>query len=402
MLPSSTQIALSQPIQIGKMFFTTTLLALLILPLINALGDSAAAKCTINSLNQTQTVTSPVEINTSPVAPFENVKLSAVNSTAWESYSFEAVSANGTSGSSVIFYRNPSIGAPGSGVVWIEISAVWPNGTQWKVTWSQNESAVLACDISTYGYWTNILKTTRFSFSLPSSLKSAYLDLVDPGVVEGSWNMASITPAISANGMPELNSNGSVELAPLTYWNEAIPMATVDAKVTLSGTDFLIQGFGGHWRNWAPYNWNSLAKDWHRVRAVAGPYSIIFWSFTSATDGLIYTTGFLSQNGTKIFATRNGDPDIKGDSAIFSLSYSGRVRGSYDDNSTGIMVQFVGGGKIWRFYITHTNVLSESPHGSAGDYTSFVNTVFGGDITAAGYDGVAISDQMAIADPAPM
>jgi hypothetical protein len=53
---------------------------------------------------------------------------------------------------------------------------------------------------------------------------------------------------MTANGTGQANPHGSVELAPLTYWNEAIPMATMNATFYFSGTEFDLQGFGGHWR----------------------------------------------------------------------------------------------------------------------------------------------------------
>jgi hypothetical protein len=54
-------------------------------------------------MNQTQTVTSAVAINTDPAILFETVKLSAINQTAWDSYRFEGVSSTGISGVSVDF-----------------------------------------------------------------------------------------------------------------------------------------------------------------------------------------------------------------------------------------------------------------------------------------------------------
>ena len=374
----------------------------LLLPFVNGNTALPDVTCTVNSLKQTQTVTSPVAINTSPTAPFEDVKLSAINQTAWESYSFEGVSDDGSSGLSIRFFRNPSLAAQDYGVVWVEINAVWQNGTQWSAVLWQNQSVVVACDVGddvgTSGYWNDVDDITKFSFRVPRTLASASLNLFGDGV-EGSCQMTSIAPPTTVNATGLSNPHGSVELAPLTYWIEPIPIAKMNATIQFSGTKFDLQGFGGHWRNWAPYNWDSLATCWYRVRAVAGPYTIIYWTFTSALDGQTYTSGILGQNGTNIFATRNGTPVSGSSSAIFWLSYSGTVHGSYEDNSTGITVQFVEGSREWRFFVTHKNVLSESPHGTAEAYTSFVNTVVGGDIAGPQFEGVATSDQAVIANP---
>lgn len=378
----------------------------LLLPLVNADTRLPFMTCTSNIMNQSHTVSGAVTINTHAATPFEDVKLSAINETAWESYSFEGVSSLGSSGVSITFYRNPSVATLGNGVVWVEINAVWRNGTQWNTILWQDQSNIIVCDVdtnaSTYGYWlddTDI--TTRFSFRVPRTLASAHLNFVSSSV-EGSWALKSIAPAMTANGMAQLSSLGSVELAPLIYWNEAIPMGTMNASIELSGTKFDLEGFGGHWRNWAAYNWNSLARRWYRVRAVAGPYTIIYWVLTSAVDGQTYTSGILTQNGTKIFATRNGAPVDGSSSAIFWLAYSGHVRGSYEDSSTGITLYFVGGGRQWRFSITHMNVLSEPSRRSTESYTSFVNKVVGGDISGAQYEGVGTSDQAVIANPVPL
>ena len=375
----------------------------LLLPFVNSSPSLPAISCTPNSMNQTQTVTSAVVINTNPATPFEAVKLSAINQTAWESYRFEGVSNNGTAGVSVNFYRSPSPSACGYGAVWVEINAVWSDSTQFTSTQWQNQSVIIDCDVDinavTYGYWEDVLDTTaRFTFQVPHTLAWANMTLFGDGI-DGSWQMNSIAPPMTANATGQFNPQGSVELAPLTYWNEAIPVATLNTTIQFPGRVFDIEGFGGHWRNWASYDWNSLALDWYRVRAVAGPYIMIFWVYTSAIDGQIYTSGILVQNGTRVFASRNGSPTPGSDSAIFWLSYSGNVHGSYEDNSTGITVQFTGG-REWRFFFTHTNVLSESPYGKK--YSSFVNTAIGGDIEGPQFAGVATSDQAVIPNPVPI
>ena len=383
--------------------FLNSLFAFLNLPFINAHPDSPCANCTVNRMNQTQTVSNYVTINTSPATPFEDAKLSAINTTAWESYNFEGVSANGSAGVSVTFYRNPALALLGQGVLWVEIDAVWANGTQWTTALWQRESLITSCDDATYGYWNNSHPTTKVSFSVPNSLKWAKLNIFGPGVT-GDWEMTSIAPAVTADGMSQSDSNASVELAPLAYWNEAIPMATLHAHFHLSGTEFSLLGLGGHGRNWAPYNWNSLVEKWYRVRAVAGPYSMLFWTFKSAINKQTYTSAVLSQNGTKIFSTRNAVAAGDSDFATYVLSYGGKIHGTYPENSTGIVVDFVGGGKHWRFAVEHANVVYETLNGTTrfGKYSRFVNTVNGGELGEQLWEGVATSDQVIVADPIPL
>lgn len=376
---------------------------LLLLSLISAESALPALTCSVNSMNQSQTVTGLVAINTSPTAPFEDLKLSAVNQTAWESYSFEGVSNFGTSGASISFYRNPSLATQGNGAVWVQVYAVWENGTQWGATLWQNQSVIVGCDLgddaASYGFWSDFTDNTEFSFEIPRTLSSASLRVFGPSI-DGSWNMTSIAPPMTVNATGIANPHGSVQLAPMAYWIEPIPMAKLNASIKIAGTQFDLEGFGGHWRNWAPYDWNSLAKSWYRLRATVGPYTVIYWTFTSALDGQVYTNGILMQNGTNVFG-QNVTPRSKSEakSATFWLSYSGKVHGSYEDNSTGVTVQFIGNGKEWRFVFTHTNILSESPLGAAEAYTSFVNIVNGGEVGGPPFDGVGTSDQAAVQIP---
>jgi hypothetical protein len=79
----------------------------------------------------------------------------------------------------------------------------------------------------------------------------------------------------------------------------AIPMATMNATIQLFDKRFDLQGFRGHWRNWASYDWNSLVQSWYRVRAVASPYT---WS--SGSWHLLLTArhihlGFLRRTGRR-------------------------------------------------------------------------------------------------------
>jgi hypothetical protein len=393
--------------QVNKMF--PIMILVLLFPLVqfaNAVTALPAEVCSTNSMRQTQTVTSAVAINTSPTDPFEDVKLSEVNQTAWESYAFEGVSTTGDSGVSINFYRNPAIAGQGNGILGVQINAVWQNGTQWNSSIWQNQSIIVGCDVgddvASYGYWSDIDDSvTEFSFTVPRSLTSASLSLSGRGV-EGSWQMTSTVPPMTVNASGSANPHGTVQLAPLTYWIEPIPMATTNATIYFSGQELDLQGFGGHWRNWAPYNWDTLASSWYRIRATADSYTIIYWTFTSALDGKVYTSGMLMQNGTNVFTTTNATPKSGSNSASFWLTYSGAVHGTYEDTSTGIVVQFIGNGKEWRFALSHTNVLSESQHGTAQGYTSFVNTVTGGLIDGPESHGVGISDQAAVANTAPI
>ena len=253
------------------------------------------------------------------------------------------------------------------------------------------------CGGETKGLWNTTSEGIAFHFDVSSALNKATIALTGPGV-SGTFELESFAPPRYPDGEIYPAPRASLALAPLIYWNEAIPAGTVHTSLTLSGTPFSFTGIGGHDRNWGPYIWDFIAEHWYWIRAVTGPYTVVFWTFTSAIDGQTYTSAFLSENGVEIFATRNGVVAEKEDYATLKLTYGGPVHGSFADQSTGFVIDLVGNecGKSWQFTVEHANIAFEAPQGNNDAYSRFVNTASGGEVERKPYNGVANSEQNVI------
>lgn len=357
--------------------------------------------CAVNTLTAYQTTSAPVTIDTSPLDPFESVKLSAINSTAWEYWYYDAVSSDGTSGVAITFFRDPSLSSYGLGILRVEVDAVWSNGTQYTTTLFVNESTVTTCPDTTYGKWNMSDEGIDCSFKISSDLRTSSIKVAGPGV-SGTFEIESFAPPRYPDGGIYPDAHSSLALAPLTYWNEAIPAGRVTSSLVLNNTPFQLTGIGGHDRNFAPYIWDYLATHWYWIRAVTGPYAVVFWTFTSAIDGVTYVSAFLSEDGVEIFASRIGTPGDMGGYATLQLTYGGEVHGSFADQSTGFVIEMVEEekdgceGRKWSFGIEHKNAAFEAPQGSNDAYSRFVNTASGGLVGGEVWTGAANSEQNVI------
>lgn len=222
--------------------------------------------------------------------------------------------------------------------------------------------------------------------------------------VSGTFSLKSQSPARYPGGELYPSPTASLNLGPLIYWNEAIPGGNVDASFTLGGTPFSFTGIGGHDRNFAPFIWDFIAQHWYWLRFVVGPYTLVFWIWTSAIDGKTYTTAFLSENGVEIFATRNGAISSDGRYGTLALLYGGKIHGSFDDMSTGFAVDLVDQtcDKKWHFELQHKNIAFEAPAGSNNNYSRFVNSASGGEVGKKVWLGAANSEQNVIPAPRPL
>lgn len=258
------------------------------------------------------------------------------------------------------------------------------------------ESSVSTCSGVTKGLWNTTSEGFEFSFEVSETLKTASISLSGPQV-SGTWSLSSFAPPRTPDGLIYPSPKASVELAPLIYWNEAIPAGNVQTSFTLAGTPFSFTGIGGHDRNWAPYIWDYIAEHWYWVRIITGPYTLVYWIWTSY-DGQTYTSAFVSENGVEVFGTQNGE-DV-----TFTLTYGGKVHGSFKDESTGFVVELEDKscGKKWKFEIEHANIAFEAPAGNNDAYSRFVNTASGGEVGGKVWNGVGGSEQNVMQEVYPM
>lgn len=377
------------------------LLTVVILPFIVASHPSPA--CTTNLVTGFKSVQGPVTINTSPLDPFEVPKLSAINETAWEYWYFDSVSSDGKSGIAVTFFKDPSVSFLGLGNLRVGLDAVWSNGTKFSTMLFVNESTVTTCGDDAQGVWNSTSQGIVFSFQVSKKLKQVDIVVAGPQL-SGTFSMKSKDPARYPGGELYPSPTASLALAALVYWNEAIPAGTVDVNMTLGGAPFTLSGVGGHERNYAPFIWDFIVKQWYWMRVVTGPYTMVLWVWDSAIDGNTYTSAFLTKRGKEIFATTSGTVSSEGKYTIMSLVYGAGVHGTFGDNSTGILVDLVDHDcdKQWQFELQHEHIAFESPHGINQEYSRFVNTATGGEVGQKVWKGVANSEQNHVQVPIPL
>lgn len=371
----------------------STLSSLLLIPFAAA---HPSATCSSSIMTGFSTVSGPVAIDTSPLTPFNTPKISALNETAWEYWYFDITSRRGDSGLTVAFFRDPSVAILGQGVLRVDINAVFPNGTTFTTMFFVNQSTVTTCPTKTTGIWNTTSSGIDISFTVSSDLKTAEIVVKSPDV-QGSLTLASTSPPLYPAGEHYPSSTASMELAPLIYWNEPIAGAVAHASFNIAGTPLEIDGFGSEVRNWGPFTWDVISERWQWFHLDVGPYTVVYWWFVSAIDGKTYTTGWLSENGVKIFSTRNGSKNKSG-YATMKLLYGGKAHDQFGDNSTGIVLDFFGeekGCRSWHFEMNHTYVEFVVPIQANTKYTRFTNTAVGGEGSKK-FKGVGISEQAVI------
>lgn len=63
---------------------------------------------------------------------------------------------------------------------------------------------------------------------------------------------------------------------------------------------------------------------------------------------------------------------------------------------------FAGASKHWRFELTHTNIVPESPKTTNYQYSRFVNLIAGGEVGGEVYNGTAFSEQIKVVHTVPL
>jgi hypothetical protein len=229
--------------------------------------------CTFNSLTAFETISGPVDIDINPLHPFESPKLLVLNSTTFEYWYFDSVSADGTSGAVINFYRDPVLAYLGQGNLRVMIDAVWSNGTRFSHTVFVDDSCVTVCGRETTGVWSSPSKDANFTFKISKDSETVDITISGP-LVSGTFRLKSNTPARYPHGELFPSPKASVALAPEFWWNEPIPSGAAHVCLTLNNTQFeIVGGVGGHERNYGAFDYEVLGKNWSWMRFVAGPYT---------------------------------------------------------------------------------------------------------------------------------
>jgi hypothetical protein len=358
-------------------------------------------KITANSVTNSSTV----PINTSPLLPFQSPALTTLNTTAWEYWYFDGVSVSSKSGVTIVFFRDPSLARIGLGPLRVSVDAVWDNGTRFTSMMFADESVLEVCGDVTKGRWTGPQSNNSFEFRSGNAYAKINLSgtSITGDPISGAFELRSFSQPRYPKGENYPDKKASVQMTPLLWWNEGIPAGHVTTDVVLKGTPLKFSGIGGTDRNFAPYIWDYIAQEWWWIRTVAGPYSWVYWKFTSAIDHKTYSYAYLEENGRPIFRSSvECSASVTTGCAAFSRTTDGTVKGSYQDQSTGFEVEFKDKKKSWKFDVEHRNVVFEAPAGSNNEYTRFVNWAKGGDVNGKQWEGLSKSEQNRIVQPIPI
>ncbi|KAE8446226.1 hypothetical protein EG329_012451 [Mollisiaceae sp. DMI_Dod_QoI] len=358
--------------------------------------------CNIDVFHAQDSVNGPILIDTSPLTPFESPRLSAVNYTAWEQWYFDSVAADGLSNTVITFFRDPT-SHTGLGSLWVMHDAVWPNGTRSSIITYVDQAQIIQCPGYTYGLWNSSTRSTMFSFNVTSDLKQASIS-ISTAKTKGSWDITTLGPARYPDGLLYPNPGASTLFVPMCWWVEAMPAGIVQTSFEIAGSKFAFTGYGGVDYFAGSYIWDYICRDWYWMRGVVGPYSIVFWKFTSAIDNNTYTSAFLVQDGSVLFSTQNSENILATNPlaayAKLTLLYGGKVSASMGANDTGYTLDFVEGtkhgGRSWHFDLQHENIGYQTDADINDMYTRFADSATGGQKGRNEYIGAMNSEQILV------
>jgi hypothetical protein len=168
------------------------------------------------------------------------------------------------------------------------------------------EARIVRCSDYTYGLWNSSIQNASFSFNVSTNLKEASIEILTPKT-QGTWEIATLGPARYSDGLLYPDPSASILFAPMLWWVEAMPGGNVRTSFEIEGAPLAFTGYGGVDYFAGSFIWDYICKEWHWMRGGVGPYSIVFWKFTSAIDNHTYTSAFLIENNTVLFSTQNSE-----------------------------------------------------------------------------------------------
>ncbi|KAK3996227.1 hypothetical protein QBC44DRAFT_159489 [Cladorrhinum sp. PSN332] len=373
------------------------------------------SSCTINRLTAYEQTQGPVSFSLSESEHPEVPKLSALNSTVWEQWEFDGVSASGNGSILMGFSRDPSYHFFGQGNLRVEFYMLLDDGTIIQELDYTQQSTIIVCDDSITGIWNSSDRV--YGFRVPRDMTSAHV-WWDTGREKGSLDLSSLTPPYLSNGQlwppsaenseQSTNDAGSaVKMAPGLYFNQPIAGGKMTAEVQIGKRKHMrISGHGGHGRLWAQDGWFNICDGWHIVRAFIGPYTISYWEPVSRIDNSTsYFSAQLFKDGRLLVGAQIGNPDPASrsrwqdkDHVRFTPEFEGDgVSGRLADKSRGRFLEFVSpkSGKAWRFRHSHVKKMFEMNLGGGRGLTGFVDRVVGGEVdTEESFEGTGFSEQV--------
>ncbi|KAJ9150279.1 Hydroxyneurosporene dehydrogenase [Pleurostoma richardsiae] len=227
------------------------------------------------------------------------------NSTSFDWWYFDAVSASTNASVTVVFYEagpngfiNDYLGGPLS----VSISGSFANGTLFSLSASATGGAIIhvdddGIDAEWKGSGFSILGT-----GLTTSHATYVVTVDSPTIgVEGSFTLKSHAPAHYPCG---LNVPGVSEImVPHVFWSNAVPDASAFVNLTIGGSPLAFHdGVGYHDKNWGDAPFVTTTSSWYWGHARLGPYSLV-WFDALDLAGTEYFSGYVAKRGKVLQAS---------------------------------------------------------------------------------------------------
>lgn len=358
------------------------------------LNPSFANNCSNSYLTANEFVNGDVVIAAfDALSNNEFPKMITLNSSAWELWYFDAVSSSGDVAITISFFRDGSQSLVGKGSLRTQFHAIWSDGSTFGTEHYASYSIIESCPEAIKAFWGAEDEST--SFEISQDLKGAVVHF-DIAAVQGTLSLSSLSQTTVADDVTDPSAETSWRLAPIVYWLQPIPRASVEATFMIEGKELRFTGSGGHDRFWTPYSWMTLMDESYYMRAVAGPYTVVLLRIISRVDpGRTYASVGLFEGGQRIFATQSERISLKDDYVSFKLSYQGTLRGKFRDTNTGYVLDLVSpvNRKHWRFELKHESLWWDLPTGPVTGNTGFIDRVTGGEVNGEQYQGAGSAGQ---------
>lgn len=352
--------------------------------------------CTNNPASNGVIVDGPVQMIDDPLRNFDAIMIPVYNGSAIEDWSHDAVSADGSTGLAFTSSRGSIGGVPGAQRLFI--SAVWPNGTRYMENTFTEASNIEACPNKITGRWFNTTGDLDWTFEYSIDFHDT-LVTINSSTIKGSIKMKALVPPLYPNGLEYPNRGGNPLFAPLLYWVENVPTGLVEANLTILGTPFILDGYGGRERNWLSLSWADSSARWDMMRGVVGPYRYIGWAHQSKIEGSQFSMALL-ENDKVIFRTDRTEPSDSEPWASITQTASGPVHLASapgddvalpDSTFTGYAIEMVAPetGDRWKFDIDFTQTVYWFPAGKSALIGGYAANVTGGLVGGRMYEGLA-------------
>ncbi|KAF1849256.1 uncharacterized protein K460DRAFT_394123 [Cucurbitaria berberidis CBS 394.84] len=171
----------------------------------------------------------------------------------------------------------------------------------------------------------------------------------------------------------------------------------VDLKV--QGSRLKFAGTGGHFHDFAAFDWFTLLDSWRNMRAIIGPYAFSLCIPVSRIAGrIVYPSGVLYKDGKPMLEVYGLDNDtlLASNRLLIHPHFDGTFTGGLGDTSSSWIVEFAepASSRRWRFTSKHQALVHELGLGSGSGLSVFTDLIEGGELNSWQHSGYGISEQI--------